>query len=55
MTRYEVRRYNRKEVEVVRGLDFRTARRIVERDESTGTVSSMEEESRVRASGRIVR
>jgi len=55
MKRYEIRRYNGQELEVVRNQDFHTARRIVERDESTGTRSTMELQSNVRASGRIVR
>ena len=52
--RYDVTRTNGHEVELVRDLPFGTARRIVERDEATGTRSTMEVRSRVRASGRLV-
>jgi hypothetical protein len=54
VTRYTVTRTNGREVEVVSGLLRRRAVSIVERDTAAGTRSRMDEETRVRASGRMV-
>ena len=51
--RFDVLRWNGRERETVRGLDYYSARRLVERDSQTGTVSTITAQS-YRKSGRIV-
>ena len=53
--RVDVRRSNGREVEIVRDVDLATARRIVERDLATGTVSTIETRPTVAESGRVQR
>ena len=50
--RFTVRRTNGSEVEVVRDLSRSRAVSLVERDTAAGTVSTFEQQSDVRASGR---